>query len=130
MIIRFDINPIGAVRMTKADAWRKRPAVLRYWAFKDSLRLQAARHNLPKDPLIVNLEFYIPMPDSWSEKKKADMDTTWHRQKPDKDNCEKSVTDTLWPDDDSCIAGGSTEKFWAYKGSIIMEVFTDGMGKS
>jgi Holliday junction resolvase RusA-like endonuclease len=126
MKITFFIDPMGAVRMNKSDAWRKRPAVLRYRAFKDSLRVQAAPYDLPKDPLIVNLDFHIAMPDSWSKKKKALMDKTWHRQKPDKDNCEKSVTDTLWPDDDSCIAAGFTRKFWAYKGSITMEVLTYG----
>jgi Holliday junction resolvase RusA-like endonuclease len=64
------------------------------------------------------------MPDSWSKKKKEAMNGKYHRQKPDKDNCEKAVTDTLWPDDDSMIADGRTTKRWAYSGSIEMEVST------
>ena len=122
MIIRFDITPMGAVRQTRADAWKKRPAVLRYRAFKDSLRVQAAPYYLPKDPVKVDLEFYIAMPDSWSKKKCLEMNGKLHRQKPDIDNLFKAATDALWPDDDSCIALCSAVKYWAIKGSILMSV--------
>ena len=119
----FHVNPMGAVRMNKSDAWKKRPAVLRYRAFKDALRLQAPP--LRKDPMIVNLEFHIPMPASWSEKKKAAMFGGFHRTKPDVDNIFKACTDTLWPDNDSLIAKTTASKFWAYKGRILMEVIYD-----
>ena len=122
MIIRFDLNPMGAVRMNKSDAWKKRPPVLRYRAFKDSLRLQAAPHNLPKDPLKVDIDFFIAMPDSWSKKKREVMNGTLHRQKPDIDNLWKAATDTLWPNDDSCIACCAGRKFWAINGSMEMTV--------
>jgi len=126
MIYAFNIDPMGAVRQTKADAWKKRPGVLRYRAFKDSLRYQLGNQPLPKDPLIVNLTFYIAMPDSWSKEKREAMLGAYHRQKPDKDNCEKAVTDTFWPDNDSMIADGRTSKRWAEKGRIVMEVHTFG----
>jgi Holliday junction resolvase RusA-like endonuclease len=125
VIIEFNIDPMGAVRQNRSDAWKGRPCVLRYWAFKDSLRVQAAPYELPSDPLIVNLTFYIRMPDSWSKKKKEAMRGTYHRQKPDRDNLEKGVFDALWRQD-SMIADGRTTKWWAYEGSILMEVFNHG----
>lgn len=125
MIIKFIINPMGAPRQSRSDAWNKRPCVMRYRAFKDSMRVQAAPYDLPKDPLIVHLAFKIAMPDSWSKKKKAAMDGAYHRQKPDRDNCEKAVFDALW-EEDSMIADGNTSKRWAYEGGILMEVLTYG----
>jgi Holliday junction resolvase RusA-like endonuclease len=121
MIVKFNIQPMGAVRQTRADAWRGRPPVLRYREFKDSLHVQAAPYGIPQDPLIVNLSFNIAMPDSWSVKKKAEMNGTYHRQKPDRDNLEKAVFDALWKKD-SMIADGNTSKRWAYEGSILMEI--------
>lgn len=122
IIVKFTIAPMGAVRQTRADAWKNRPAVLRYRAFKDSIRVQAAPFHLPPNPLAVDIDFFIAMPESWSGKKKAAMDGCWHRQKPDIDNLWKAVTDTLWPDDDSCIAYGTTRKAWSKNGGIIMTV--------
>ena len=122
MIVRFNITPIGAVRQTRADAWKKRPEVLRYRAFKDSMRLKAAPYYLPSNPLSVEIDFFIPMPNSWSKKKCEAMNGTLHRQKPDIDNLWKAATDALWPDDDSCIACCSGRKFWAINGCIEMTV--------
>ena len=122
IIVKFNADPMGAVRQTRADAWKNRPAVLRYRAFKDSIRVQAAPFYLPPNPLAVDIDFFIAMPESWSDKKKAAMDGCWHRQKPDIDNLWKAVTDTLWPDDDSCISCGTTRKMWSKKGGIIMTI--------
>lgn len=36
----YDITPIGKPRMTRADKWKKRPAVMRYRAFCDEARLR------------------------------------------------------------------------------------------
>ena len=121
MKAEFNIVPMGAVRQTRADAWRNRPCVLRYRSFKDSLREQAAPYYLPADPLIVTMKFYIPMPASWSKKKKAAMNGAYHRQKPDIDNLSKSVMDSLW-EDDSMISKINATKLWSEKGKVIMEV--------
>lgn len=39
----FDICPLPKPRMTQRDRWAKRPAVLRYRAFCDEVRLRAWR---------------------------------------------------------------------------------------
>lgn len=37
-MISYPLTPVPKPRMTKSDAWRKRPCVMRYWAFKDKVR--------------------------------------------------------------------------------------------
>ena len=37
--MEYPIIPLGKPRMTQRDKWAKRPAVLRYRAFKDECRL-------------------------------------------------------------------------------------------
>ena len=41
----YPITPVPKPRMTRRDRWAKRPCVLRYWAFKDEVRLR--RVSLP-----------------------------------------------------------------------------------
>jgi len=35
----YNINPVPKPRMTQSDKWKKRPPVLRYFAFKDECRI-------------------------------------------------------------------------------------------
>jgi len=112
--MKFNITPVAKPRQTRADKWKKRPPVMRYRAFADEVRLK-----LPSD---INLNykrivFYMPMPKSWSKKKKADMEGHGHRQRPDIDNLAKSLFDALYADD-SHIYSVSLAKFWAYEGAI------------
>ncbi len=111
----YNITPIGKPRMTRADAWKKRPAVMKYWAFKD----ECEKHNvyMPDRPRIV---FYMPMPKSWSKKKKAAMNGQPHLNKPDLDNLLKALFDAVY-DDDAHIWCVYAEKRWAYDGQIKIE---------
>ena len=117
---KFDhkMNPMGAVRQTQADRWKKRPAVLRYRAFGDELRLAAAAQNFILGERCIMI-FEVAMPKSWSNKKKELMNGKPHQQKPDGDNLQKAVADHL------CIEGGDAfihtvfaAKFWSYEGRI------------
>jgi len=107
------IDPVAKPRMVRSDRWAKRPAVLRYWAFADELRLKYKKE-LPES---VELKFYLPMPDSWSEKKKALMNGKPHKQKPDLDNLEKALLDSL-NKQDSNIYRIHASKWYSYKGAI------------
>ena len=109
---KYDIVPMGAVRMNKADAWKKRPAVLRYFAYKDHLRILKPVLEIG-DPI----RFNMPMPPSWSLKKKQELFGKPHTQKPDIDNLIKAFWDALY-EDDSHIWKVSAEKRWDYVGSI------------
>jgi Holliday junction resolvase RusA-like endonuclease len=125
----FDIIPRGAVRMTQSDRWktnpnhtnpnkRQRKAVTEYFAFKNTLVLQA---NLMQFELgkCIDAVYLIPMPDSWSGKKKERMNGMPCEVKPDTDNITKGIKDALRKKD-SDIWYEKAEKRWAYKGSIIM----------
>lgn len=114
--IVIDVEPIGKPRMTRADKWKKRPAVMRYRAFKDELIPKCNVQGIKIiDELHVILRF--PMPPSWSQKKKETMHGTKHLNKPDIDNCIKAILDTLVKND-QCVYKVSAEKYWATKGSI------------
>ena len=125
----FDIIPMGAVRMTISDKWktnpnhvdpkkRQRKAVCQYFNFKNVLTIQAIQmgYKLGK---CLEAVYFIPMPDSWSNKKKEKMNGMPHESKPDTDNITKGVKDAL-KKDDSDVWWEKAEKRWAFKGSIII----------
>lgn len=85
-------------RMTRADTWKKRPIVLHYFQFKDEINKQAKNQDfiLGGD---FNILFKIPMPKSWSNKKRVEFDNTPHKSRPDLDNLLKAVQDCLLKED-------------------------------
>ena len=104
------VVPMGKPRMTQRDKWAKRPAVLRYRSFADEIRLRVG-NKIPGDIYRLSWVAYLPMPKSWSKKKKAEMAGQPNRQKPDLDNICKGIYDSLLKDD-SGIAFGCMEKRW------------------
>lgn len=127
--IIFDIIPFGAVRMTRSDRWRldpnhidprkrQRGAVSRYFAFKTELQIQAKQLNYEVGDNL-DLVFLIPMPNSWSNKKKNKMNGLPCLSKPDTDNLTKAFKDALLKND-SEVWLERAEKRWAFKGSIIV----------
>ena len=119
--IEFNIKPCPKPRMTRADRWRQRPIVLRYWDFCNELERQAKKLEYkPEDR--VSLIFYIPMSKSWSKKKREQMLGKPHKQRPDIDNLAKAFLDALLKED-SFIYSLTAEKYWSNEGSIL--VLTD-----
>lgn len=112
----YQVTPIGKPRMTRADKWKQRPPVLRYRVFCDEVRLYDI--SLPAGGSHVT--FVMPMPASWSKKKRAEMDGKPHQQKPDIDNLTKSLLDALF-DDDAHIWGIRASKIWGETGAIIIQ---------
>ena len=113
--MKFDVTPMAKPRMTRADRWKKRPIVLRYFAFKDTMNLLAGRYKVPP---ILTIEFHIPMANSWSKKKKKEMLGKPHQQIPDLDNYIKAFLDALCKND-SYVHEVHAKKRWADKGVII-----------
>ena len=99
--------------MTQRDKWAKRPAVLRYRAFADEVRARGVQ--VPYFGAIIT--FGIPMPRSWSSKKKTAMLSAPHQQKPDIDNLLKALLDAVHKDD-SGIWQITACKRWAENGFI------------
>ena len=116
--VTIEIKPIGYVRRTRADAWKKRPEVLNYYAFLDELRWKLGNFKLENCFEII---FGLPFPDSYSEKKKEQLLGMPHQIKPDLDNLIKAASDGLrgvGENNDSRIYKFRSEKVWSKKGFI------------
>lgn len=125
----FDIIPMGAVRMTVSDKWktnpnhidpkkRQRKVVQRYFSFKNALVEQALKMKYELG-CYLDAVYFIPMPDSWSNKKKDKFNGMPCKSKPDTDNITKGIKDAL-KKEDSDVWWEKAEKRWAFKGSIII----------
>lgn len=111
--MKYNITPCAKPRMTRADAWKKRPPVLKYWAFKQECLLKKVMCK-PGDGYV----FTLPMPKSWSKNKKDKMNGSPHVSRPDLDNLLKAIFDAVLPEDSHMWNIGPTCKIWGYEGSI------------
>lgn len=116
----FNVCPCPAPRMTGRDKWLDppRPEVGRYMAFKQEIGYKA---NIQQFRIgkVIDIIFLLPMPDTWSAKKKMEMKGKSHEQKPDSDNLMKAFCDAL-TGDDSKIWHMFPRKYWWDKGMIII----------
>lgn len=113
------IEPMGKVRMTQSDKWKKgpkmRPVVRRYWAYHDRLReLGVTVENGDE------VHFHIQMPKSWSKSKKALHDGTPCLSKPDTDNLVGGLVDAVHENDAHIWWYRDTSKRWTSKPSSII----------
>jgi len=113
--MEYDIVPMPKPRMTRRDKWKGRPCVVKYWAFKREIR----RQGVELGESGVHTTFILPMPKSWSKKKKDEMDGKPHTQIPDIDNLAKALLDAIF-DDDSHIWDARFTKLWGKVGKIII----------
>lgn len=117
-VIELDVTPVGKPRMTQRDKWAKRPCVSRYWEFCDKVRLEAKKHDYVLGGFLA-VTFIIPMPESWSEKKKKAMDDKPHQQRPDIDNLSKAFMDAM-AKEDSHVWSLNARKRWGRVAKIIL----------
>lgn len=110
----YPITPCPKPRMTRADKWKQRPEVLRYRDFCDLVRWHKVEFASG-----VHIVFVLPMPASWSKKKKMAMVGMSHQAKPDLDNLIKALGDAVYQDD-SHLWKYSAEKVWGTEGKIII----------
>jgi len=85
--------------MTQRDSWKKRPVVLRYWAYRDQLREQAKKMFFEVPAAGIHLVFRLPVPKSYSKKLRATLLGHPCQEKPDVDNLMKAFLDALCEDD-------------------------------
>jgi len=104
--------------MVRSDRWAKRPVVIKYFSYANKLK-EVARDEGYRVADVLDIVFYIPMPKSWSKKKKRDMYTKKHQQRPDIDNLIKAFLDPLC-EDDSFVWSVHAEKYWDYDGKIVV----------
>lgn len=110
----YEITPCPKPRMVRSDKWRKRPCVMRYWAFCDHVRVE--RVELPL--FGAKIVFRLPMPDSWSVSKRVKMDGQPHQQRPDLSNILKALEDACYGEDSAIWLYSGIAKYWGYKGAI------------
>lgn len=116
-VTTLDLTPVPKPRMTRADKWKQRPCVLRYWAFCEELRLK-----LPRDFDLTgkDITFILPMPKSWSKKKKIEMDGMPHMQRPDLSNLLKALEDAHQAEDSTIYGYTGLWKLWGREGAIVI----------
>ncbi|MCK6678266.1 RusA family crossover junction endodeoxyribonuclease [Enterobacter asburiae] len=111
----YPILPMGKPRQTRADKWKQRPEVMRYRSFCDEVRLHGV--NLPESG--AHVIFVLPMPASWSKKKRQEHNGKPHQQKPDWDNMAKALQDAIYHDD-ARVWNCQVTKLWGDVGQIII----------
>ena len=114
----LEVAPFAKPRMTQRDRWAKRQIVRDYFAFRVTVkqeieRLLALQNNEDKNKSWEELDigFFIPMPKSWSKKKRSEMAGTPHKQRPDLDNYIKGLLDALL-EEDCKVWRVSARKIW------------------
>ena len=128
MKIELDIDPIPAPRprLSKFSVYNTSA----YTEYKETIKLMLRKMFYGKDTwhdgaIKIDIDFYIPMPKSWSQKKKEKLINQYHLQKPDKDNFEKPISDCMegiFFKDDCQVADGRVIKRWADMGKIIINI--------
>ena len=122
----LNIPPCSKPRMTQRDRWKKRQCVLDFFAFRDRIRQEVKRINTllikesPFDWDNLTVIFLVPMPKSWSKKKKALMVGKPMQSRPDLDNYLKGLFDATH-EEDSSIWKVTASKIWTdCTGKIII----------
>lgn len=123
--LEFIGNPVAKPRMTRADRYKKRPVVERYWAFKDKIVLQAKKQGF-KLGRAYKVTFVLPLPKSMSMKRKEALIGKAHKLRPDLDNMLKSLNDCLM-EEDSSVHYVTCRKIWGIGGKIIVENFPEDL---
>ncbi len=116
--MEYKIIPIAKPRMTRRDKWLKppRPCVERYWDFC----LQCKLEKVVLPCFGAHVTFVLPMPKSWSKKKRLQYDGKPHMDTPDLDNLIKALGDSVYADDSGMYDLWATKK-WGYAGKILIE---------
>lgn len=115
---KLKISPVPKPRMTRADTWKKRPCVMRYWAYKDQLRILLKENDIViKDNICI--EFHVAMPKSWSKKRKDKVNGMYHQKRPDVDNLLKGFMDAIF-EEDCHIHTVYAKKYWSIEPSITI----------
>jgi Holliday junction resolvase RusA-like endonuclease len=107
--------------MTQRDKWLNpiRKPVVSYFNYKRTLEAFSLR-----DKYVVtnrlSLIFVIPMPSSWSKKKRLSMIGQPHTVKPDLDNLIKAFKDALCENDSHIHTYDQMSKVWGTSGAVVI----------
>jgi Holliday junction resolvase RusA-like endonuclease len=127
--IVLDVEPCSAVRMTQSDRWktnpnhldprkRQRSAVTKYFQYKNKVVQLCNEVNYTLSDAL-EIIFVLPIPDSWSNKKKKEYVDKPHQSRPDIDNLLKAFMDAL-STEDGYVYLVKAKKIYGEKGKIIL----------
>ena len=137
--ILLNITPQTHVRATQGDSIffripreKLRPAGLsrlkrleKYNQYKVDLGALAKSKGFTMSPVGASITFFVPVPPSWSKKKKKLYHGTFHQSKPDLDNLLKAFMDSLMAEDKQ-IAHLELSKRWVdFESGWIEVTFKD-----
>lgn len=90
---------------SKPNYVRTKKYLEKYLDYKDALREHGKKAGfiMPQDAFF--MWFFMPMPKSWTKKKKAEMAFKLHKNKKDTDNLSKAIKDALAPRKSNFLAG-------------------------
>ncbi len=117
----FNIKPMGKPRFTWGDKANYRKCTQDYWNFKKDLVEQVEKLNYKIPDVLQNITIILPMPKSWSQKKRILMDRKPHQQTPDIDNILKAFQDCLLENDSTIHTYNNIRKIWGLTGQIIID---------
>lgn len=116
----YQITPTPAPRQVRRDAWNPSPSVQRYRAYRDEIRV--LRITMPERPRLL---FLLPMPRSWSARKREQLRGMPHRAKPDADNLTKAIKDATLGEDSQVWDEHATKFWWDHGGLFIADMDRD-----
>lgn len=125
MILEIPMRPFAAVRVNW-KWWRFMPKAIEYHNKCKALRAIILPHRQEIiDAMILgnyHIQFHFAMAESWSNKKKKEMDHKPMQQKPDNDNLFKAFVDTVFYEqehNDCEIWNNSYSKYWGKEDKIV-----------
>lgn len=101
-IPREKLRPPGLKRLMRLE---------KYNQYKIDLLAEAKSKRFALPPVGASITFFIPVPPSWSKKKKKMHHGRFHQSKPDIDNLQKALLDSLMKEDKE-IAHLEVSKRW------------------
>lgn len=112
----YPITPMPAPRLSHQGRFTDRAK--RYYAWCDEVRVLGVK--VPDHG--ARITFHIPMPKSWSKKKRMENNKTPHQQTPDLDNLLKALLDAIKKGEgDHAVWQFTAAKLWSLEGAIEIE---------
>lgn len=111
-------------KRTPNDYLRRKAQIKKYFDYKWELKDEAKKQQMEFPMKESWIKFYLPMPKSWSNKKRNKMLFELHGSRPDADNLFKAFADSLFREDGR-IMDYRVSKFWAEIGFI--EIHTNAL---
>ena len=122
---KIDAVPASRPRVTRYATFYPK----RYTSFREHMEVICDHIKFDTVPAPTSIKvttlIYLPMPKSWSKKKKELFNGQWKMNNSDNDNYEKAIWDSLngkaWTDDCQ-IVWNETKVKYAYEGEVIVIV--------